>query len=88
MKKDNNKPMYIIDSCLKNVERNKNYICHHPNYRTVCNRPIVDRNLLTHNDYLNMLATPRGFKWKGMTSYYKKLNKDKKNKLKTNQSKR
>lgn len=88
MKKDNNNIKYSTDSCLKNVERYNYYVCNRPNYRTLCYKPIVDRNLLTHNDYLNMLATPRGFKWKGMTTYYEKLSKDKKNKLKTNQSKR
>lgn len=87
MKEDKSKPMYSIDSCLKNMERQKKNICHHPSYRTQCYRPIVDRNLLTHSDYLNMLSTPRGFRWKGI-SYYEKLSKDKNYKYKTEQWKR
>lgn len=49
--------------------RQKNYVCNQPNYHTVCKKPIVDRGLLTHDDYLKMLSTPKGYKWHGITSY-------------------
>jgi len=80
MKIDNKNPIYKIDSCFEKINHNKYSICNRPSYHTVCNRPIVDRKLLTRRDYLNMLSTPRGFKWTGMKSYYKKMNKHIKNK--------
>jgi len=72
MKKKNGNAIYKIDSCHKKIICQTNDICNKPSYHTVCYRPIVDRNLLTHSDYLKMLSTPRGFKWADMPSYYKK----------------
>lgn len=80
---DNKKPVYEIDSCFEKIKYQTRNICNRPSYHTVCKKPIVDRNLLTHDDYLKMLSTPRGFKWPGITSYYNKYSKDYIKKMKT-----
>lgn len=72
MKTKNKNTIYIIDSCHEKIKRLTNDICNKPSYHTVCYKPIVDRSLLTHSDYLKMLSTPRGFQWIDMPLYYKK----------------
>lgn len=72
MKTKNKNAMYNIDSCHEKIKCLTNDVCNRPSYHTVCYRPIVDRNLLTHSDYLKMLSTPRGFKWTDEPLYYKK----------------
>lgn len=71
MKTKNKKNIYKIDSCHEKIKCLTNDICNKPSYHTVCYRPIVDRSLLTHRDYLKMLSTPKGFKWIDMPLYYK-----------------
>jgi len=72
MKTKNKNTMYKIDSCYEKIKCLTNDVCNKPSYHTVCYRPIVDRSLLTHSDYLKLLSTPRGFKWIDMPLYYKK----------------
>lgn len=73
MKTNKSKPMYKIDSCYEKIKRYTNNVCNQPSYHTVCNKPIVDRNQLTRRDHLNLLSTPKGFKWTGMKPYYKQI---------------
>lgn len=70
METNDEMPLYIVDSCFNKIVCQTSDACNPPDYRTVCNKPIVDRNLLTPIDYLNMLSTPKGFKWTGMTRYH------------------
>lgn len=79
MKINNKKPTYKIDSCLEKIKYLTFDVCNRPEHHAVCTKPIVDRNLLTREDHLNMLATPKGFKWTGIESYYKKIGEDKLN---------
>jgi len=72
MKTKNKNAIYIIDSCHEKIKHLTNDVCNKPSYHTVCCKPIVDRSLLTHSNYLKMLSTPRGFKWIDMPLYYKK----------------
>lgn len=72
MKTKHKKAIYKIDSCHEKIINQTTDVCNKPSYHTVCYKPIVDRNLLTHSDYLKMLSTPRGFKWTDMPSNYKK----------------
>lgn len=72
MKTIEKKQIYKIDSCLEKIELKTDNVCNRPNYQTICYKPIVDRNLLTRSDYLNMLSTPKGFKWIGIKSYNNK----------------
>lgn len=69
METNDKMPLYIVDSCPDKVGCQTFDACNPPDYRTVCNKPTVDRNLLTPNDYLNMLSTPKGFKWTGIARY-------------------
>lgn len=69
-------PMYKIDSCFEKLRlKPYNIICSQPT-NNVCYKPIVDRSILKHTDYLKLLSTPKGYKWTGMTSYLKKLGKN------------
>jgi len=73
VKTKNKNAVYKIDSCHEKIKSLTNDVCNKPSYHTVCYRPIVDRSLLTHRDYLKMLSTPKGFKWTDMPLHYKKL---------------
>lgn len=73
MQINNKKPLYKINSCLEKIRHQTYRICNQPSYHTICNKPIVNRNLLTHDDYLYMLSTPKGYKWTGLDTYYKKF---------------
>lgn len=73
-------PTYETDSCLEKLRLKPHNICCRPAYNTVCYKPIVDRSILKHTDYLKLLSTPKGYKWTGMTSYFKKLGKNAVNK--------
>lgn len=75
--------MYKIDSCFEKVKRQRYDVCNQPSFRTVCNKPILKRNLLTQEDYLKILSTPKGYIWTGISSYYKNFSQDKGHKLKT-----
>lgn len=44
----------------------------------VSNKPIVNRNILTLQNYLYIHLTYEGFKWIEMKQFYKKINKNKK----------
>lgn len=81
MNANNKKPMYKIDSCPEKIKHQTFNVCNRPDHHAVCNRPIVDRTLLTHKDHLNMLATPKGFQWTGIESYYTKIRENYTHKL-------
>lgn len=53
--------LYRKDSCaLRLIERFKN-VCERPCLHSVCRKPIINRDLLSSDDYANLLSTPRGF---------------------------
>lgn len=76
MKINKKKVIYKIDSCLEKIKVQPHNVCNRPSYRTVCKKPIINRSCLAHDDYQNLLSTPKGYKWIGIASCYKKKKKN------------
>lgn len=83
MKKNKNKVIYKIDSCYEKIQLQPFITCNRPSYRTICNKSVINRSYLRHNDYQNLLSTPKGFKWTGRVSGYEKKKKNSTHKLLT-----